>query len=67
MSSVKPKILEHDVVSLDVPMEAFPAGTIGTVVLVHSDEWVLVEVSDERGETIDELFEARSDQLTIVS
>lgn len=66
MSSVKPRILEHDVVSLDVPMEAFPAGTIGTVVSVYDDHNVLVEVSNSSGETVDELFHARTDQLTVV-
>lgn len=67
MSSVKPKIFEHDVVSLDVAMDAFSAGTIGTVVIVHDDDHVLVEVSNDHGEMIDELVAARTDQLTLVS
>lgn len=62
MSSVNQRILEHDVVRLDVPMEAFPARTVGT----DDDDYVLVEVSDDRGVTIDELFTARVDQLTVV-
>lgn len=53
--------------SLNVPIEAFPAGTVGTVVSARYADVVLIEVSDERGVLVGELFTARTDQLTVVS
>jgi len=52
MATVRHQIAEHDVVALREPVDAWPAGTSGTVVSDYG-ETKLIEISDDSGATLD--------------
>lgn len=52
MAPVKHQIAEHDVVALREPVDAWPAGTSGTVVSDYGAT-KLIEISDDSGATLD--------------
>jgi hypothetical protein len=52
MATVKHAISEHDVVTLREPVGAWPAGTIGAVISVYDDAF-LVEITGPGGKTLD--------------
>ena len=52
MATVRHHIAEHDVVALREPVDAWPAGTSGTVVSDYG-ETKLIEISDDSGATLD--------------
>jgi hypothetical protein len=55
-----------DVVELTVASGRWPTGTRGTVLELFGSEAALVEITDDRGHTLDDL-ELPIDVLTIVS
>jgi hypothetical protein len=52
MATVRHQITEHDVVALREAIDAWPAGTSGTVVSDYG-ETKLIEISDDSGATLD--------------
>jgi len=52
MATVRHQTAEHDVVELHETVDAWPAGTSGTVVSDYGDT-KLVEISDDSGTTLD--------------
>jgi len=52
MATVGHQIAEHDVVALREAVDAWPAGTSGTVVSDYG-ETKLIEISDDSGATLD--------------
>ena len=66
MATVKHAIEEHDVVALRDPIEAWPAGTTGTVVSLYDDA-ALVEVGedDPPGSALDNLLPVPFAQLEL--
>lgn len=71
MTTVKQAIHENDVVALTKPVDKvegtgiWPAGTIGTVVAEHS-EHKMIEISNDRGETLDFISEIE-DRLELIA
>jgi hypothetical protein len=64
MSTVETAITELDVVALVSPVDGWPAGTKGTV-LIERPSYKLVEISNELGEALDEVF-VTDDQIRLV-
>ncbi len=65
MATVKHAIGEIDVVELRDSVDGWPAGTTGTV--VHDlGEWKQIEISDNRGVTLD-LVSVAEPQLKLVA
>jgi len=65
MTVVKQAIRENDVVALRHPVGKWPAGTSGTVVSERG-EHKLIEISDERGQTLDFISQTEP-QLRLVT
>jgi hypothetical protein len=63
MATVGNKITEHDVVALREAIGTWAAGTSGTVVSDYG-ETKLIEISDERGATLD-LIQVPSTKLDV--
>jgi hypothetical protein len=65
MATVKHAINENDHVGLRNPIGAWPAGRTGTVVSDYGDV-KLVEISNDRGETLD-LIQVPETQLDLIA
>lgn len=65
MATIRHAIGENDVVELRDPVGRWPAGSRGTAVSDYG-EVKLVEISDERGQTLD-LIQVREPQLTLIA
>jgi hypothetical protein len=52
MATIRTRIKENDAVELRKPVGDWPTGKIGAVVF-EKGSWKLVEISDDRGQTLD--------------
>lgn len=60
MATTRARIKENDAVELRKPVGDWPTGRIGAVVF-EKGTWKLVEISDDRGQTLDVISVPESD------